>query len=288
MKNVVVVGGNGFIGKSIVKKFRSQGMAVDVVDRGSFERLEDPCDILIWSAGYTADYAESPAKTIQAHAMDLAKVVENQRYARLIYLSSTRLYDGLPGPVSEETPIALESRKERSLFDLSKAMGEWLVCHRGGPRAHVLRLSGVYSDALDGGSFLETMILRALDGQGGSVDALGTTRRDYIHIEDVCQVVLAVAEVGQYSLYNVAAGDLVTNNELFSFLRDRTGTRLSPSEMVIGDTEPCPPAVIVRRIESDLGLVPRQIEVGLDRVLTWQDNQRAMRSMMSVSHMPWM
>jgi hypothetical protein len=41
----------------------------------------------------------------------------------MVYLSSTRLYDGLPDtgrPVDEDTPLALDPRDAAHFYDLSK------------------------------------------------------------------------------------------------------------------------------------------------------------------------
>ena len=63
----------------------------------------------------------------------------------LVYLSSTRLYDGQPGfagaEVDEDTPLALDPAQPRHLYDLSKALGESLCRQASGGRARIARLT---------------------------------------------------------------------------------------------------------------------------------------------------
>lgn len=282
-QHATVIGGRGFIGRYIVKDLERRGLSVTTPDR--IADLE-PADLglLVWAAGYTSDYARDPRATIAAHAQDLAEALATQTIRGLVYLSSARLYDGLTGVVNEDTPLALDPAHPRHLFDLSKGVGEWLVRNADLPRACVLRLSGVYSDKLDGGSFLEDVIARSLEGWSGELDTAPDTARDYVHVDDVCSAVWAAVTQGTEPLYLVASGETVDNRTLLGVLSERTGTRIEPSLPPSGAVVP---TLDPSRIRA-LGVEPRSLSDGLDRVLTMQDNLRAMQSMMGVTQMPWM
>lgn len=280
-EQITIVGGRGFVGRALVKTFEKKGAKVVVPER--LPSGEEPLGLLIWAAGYTSDYAADPAATVNAHASDLARTLADSSYDAVIYLSSTRLYDGLE-EAREDMPLSLDPGTPRHLYDLSKALGEWLVRHQAQGRSHVLRLSGVYGDALDGGSFLETVIERALEGKGGFVDVPAQGARDYVHLDDVCRAVVAVADGGVEPVYNVASGEVVDNETLLALLSARTDTpfeaRPEAPDLIVPDVD-------ISRLKA-LGLTPRSLSEGLDHVLTWQHNQRAMRSMLGVDRMPWM
>ena len=280
-----IVGGEGFIGRHLARWMKRRNLPVDVVGRSALSELSSEPGLVIWAAGTTSDYAADPIRTLEAHVSDLARVIERGGYEGFVYLSSARLYDGLEGPADEETPLGLDPAEPRHLYDLSKALGEWFVRHRAGPRGRVARLAGVYADGLDGGSFLESMLQQALEGKGGAVATAPDVARDYIHVEDVCEAVWTIAERGCQDLYLVASGERVTNRELFAFLAERTGTEFECSAAPGGQASL--PVLHPSRL-SDLGFRPKSWAEGLDRVLTWQANQRAMRSMMGVTQMPWM
>lgn len=278
-----VIGAQGFIGGYIAKDLQRRGLEV-ITPRRLSDWEEVDAGLLVWAAGYTSDYGRDPRATIAAHAGDLAEALQTKCMQGLVYLSSARLYDGLEGTVSEDSPLGLDPAVPRHLFDLSKGLGEWLVRNCDHPNATVLRLSGVYSDRLDGGSFLEDVIARAFEGWSGELDTAPDVLRDYVHVTDVCEAVWAAATRGSEPLYIVGSGECVDNQTLLGILSERTGTQIRPVAPATGSRVP---TLDVSRIHG-LGVKPRSLTEGLDRVLTFQDNQRAMQSMMGVTQMPWM
>lgn len=282
---VTLVGGHGFIGRHLQKRFSRKGLEVSVVGAGDETWMDTSLGLVVWAAGYTKDYAARPDLTVAAHAGDLAKLVQRAGYEALVYLSSTRLYDGLEGTVNEDTPLALGSSAPRHLFDLSKALGEHLVRHHGGPRAHVARLSGVYANELDGGSFVEEMMAQALSGNGKEVETPPDAARDYIHMDDVAEAIWAIGERGMHPVYNVASGELVDNRVLLGLLSERAGVPIFPALPPSGQTFPL---IDITRMKQTLDVHPMAFSEGLDRVMVHQDNLKAMQSMMGVTKMPWM
>ena len=94
----------------------------------------------MYCAGLTADYLARPFDTVQAHVSHLAQVLQHGlaqgMLQSLVYLSSTRLYDGL-GDLGEESEagedavLPMDPANPRHLYDFSKGLGESL-CHVAG------------------------------------------------------------------------------------------------------------------------------------------------------------
>ena len=233
MRQTTVIGAAGFIGGHLVRHLRQQGFDVHEASRDALSWPDAPLGHVFYCAGLTADFAQRPHDTVDAHVALLNRVLQQRRFESLVYLSSTRLYDGsLADPVGEDTPLTLRPGEPRHLFDLSKALGEALCHAAGGARARVARLSCVVHGAGDADGFLPQLlrdvaqaVARAEEGRPPqlSVDTTPFAARDYVHLDDVLRALLLIAVRGTQPVYNVAGGRNLSNRELFARLRELSG-----------------------------------------------------------------
>ena len=264
-----VIGAGGFIGRRLVANLGQLGWDCRAPARDDRAFVRDAAlGTVFYCAGLTADYARRPHDTVQAHVGLLDEVLARADFDALVYLSSTRLYDGRTGfagaGVDEDTPLALDPAEPRHLYDLSKALGESLCRHASTGRARVARLACVYSGADDdAGGFLGTLLARVrAPGRGPvlEVDSSAEAARDYIHVDDVIDALVAIASRGTQPLYNVAGGANVTNRELFARLGELAGCEL---RALRDEPAPSPALVSIERMRSEFGWRPRSL---LDRL----------------------
>jgi len=267
-KLATLIGGEGFIGRRLQARLRREGWTCQVPARDAPWLLERPLGHVFHCAGLTADYAARPFDTVEAHASLLARLLRDADFEALVYLSSTRLYDGRPAfagaEVDENTPLALDPAQPRHLYDLSKALGESLCRQASDGRARIARLACVYSggdDDADG--FLGTLLarLRAPDrGPVLDVDSSADAVRDYVHVDDVLEALVVIAGRGTRPLYNVAGGVNVANRELFARLGELAGCEL---RALRAGPVSCPAPVSIARMQGEFGWRPQAL---LDRL----------------------
>jgi UDP-glucose 4-epimerase len=267
-----LIGGHGFIGRRLQARLQRDGWTCQVPARHEPWLFRRPLGHVFHCAGLTADYAARPFDTVEAHSTLLARVLRDADFESLVYLSSTRLYDGCAvfagAEVDENTPLNLDPAQPRHLFDLSKALGESLCRNASGGRAKVARLSCVYSggeDDADG--FLGGLLgrLRAADrGPVLQLDASAEAARDYVHVDDASEALLAIATRGTRPLYNVAGGVNVANRELFARLGKLSGCELTALR---DGPAPCPAPVSIARMQGEFGWRPRALLDQLPRLL---------------------
>jgi UDP-glucose 4-epimerase len=249
-----VIGGNGFIGSRVAARLKQRGAAVRCPDRG--EPLDGQAlGHVLYCAGLTADYAKRPFDTVEAHVSAFAGVVRTCEYESIVYLSSTRLYDG--DRIGRETGGFLANpQNPRHLYDLSKALGEWLCIHATGGRGRVARLSSVYAGDLASDNFLHYLIEIALHRGAEVVDTAPDASRDYVDVDDVCALLVTMALHGRRQIYNIASGENVTNAELFEVLRASTGCRLTAAK---GPSDDVSPVIDISAIVDDFAFTPRTV-----------------------------
>jgi UDP-glucose 4-epimerase len=235
---VLVTGGAGFIGSHLVDRLLARGDQVLVVDNYSTGRRDNlmPHRQLTVVEGTIADralidrlFAEfTPEQVVHAAAsykdpenwredsltnvVGTVNVVQAARQAhvrRLIYFQTALCYGLKPleQPITLNHPI----RPEGSSYAISKTAGEHYVA-LGGPDWISFRLANAYGPRNLSGP-LPTFYHRLTTQKPCFVME---TRRDFIYIDDLVEVVLmALDGRGQSGPYHVSSGSDVSIKDLF-------------------------------------------------------------------------
>lgn len=259
-----LIGGHGFVGSALQRHLCAAGWDCRIPGRDTpWPVMDQELGHIFYCAGLTGDYLQRAADTVEAHVSLLVRVLQSSRWESLVYLSSTRLYDGLPaGALAQETALLpVAPHVPRHLFDLTKLTGESLCHVLGDGRARVARLASVYDSVGDASGFLPGLLRQvALVQRGGTVpvDSSPRAARDYIHMPDVLRALVDIAQRGTQTVYNVASGENISNDVLGQFVARQTGRTLA----FIGSGSPsAEPAVVdIRRLQEEFGWRPARLE----------------------------
>lgn len=263
MSRYTVVGASGYVGRRLVAALEADGAEVYAPPRGDAGLLDRDLGRVFYCAGLTADYLRRPFDTVEAHVSLLARLLERGRFERLVYLSSTRLYDSLPeGEGDEARALVLSPAEPRHLYDFSKGLGENLCLTQSGGRAAVARLACVFDEAPGAPGFLPGWIDRArTEREIGLASATGYVR-DYIHLDDTVAALRAILDRGPAEVVNVASGENVSNAELAEMF-EKHGRRIRFERETPRQAAPvCETA----RLHA-LGVRPRRVRDVLDAIL---------------------
>jgi len=258
-----VIGAQGFVGQRLVSALIARDETPWTPAKGDPDLLTRDLGVVYYCAGLTADYDARPFDTVEAHATLVNDIVRAGRFERLIYTSSTRLYDGLAlAEVDESTPLTFNPTDPRRTYDLSKALGENLVMTRAGGRGAVARLANVF-DWQDGApGFLSDWLIRARAERDLTLDSSPHIARDYIHLDDVVLGLIAMAGARDPGIVNVASGELVTNGEIAEVFT-AAGRRV---EFTRDGKAAAPPNTSVAKL-SALGVTPTPVRDVVRRYL---------------------
>jgi len=244
------------VGARLATKLAADGWETHAPEKGASDLLTRDLGVVFYCAGLTADYDARPFDTVEAHASLFSRLIEAGRFERIIYLSSTRLYDGLPKAEVEETePLSFDPTDPRRVYDLSKALGENLAMTRAGGRGRVARLANVYGWEPGAPGFLSEWLIRARSEKDLRLESSPQVARDYIHLDDVVEALVAIAASQEPAIFNVASGELVTNGDIAEVFRTAGW-----SVDFAGDANPAPPPnAAIERLKA-LGVTPRPVK----------------------------
>jgi UDP-glucose 4-epimerase len=311
---VGVTGATGFIGGALLPRLAHAGFELVPVDDGSGPiqvvhaewpvqardlasddalRLLTACDVVVHLGAVSGVMAcaKDPVNTARVNVEGTRRLVTTcaERGVPVAFASSLAVV-GAPErlPVTEETPARPTHEYARQ-----KAAGEDIVAslgRSGRASTAVVRMSNVYGGYVSGGraiakgNVLQVFARQASQGRL-TVNAPGTQRRDFIHIEDVLAhweaVVHYLAQPPKPSrawTFNVASGESFSVLEIAGKVAERWG-RLHPGTTTVRiDTVPNPRegvelvepefAVSRQRTQSELGVVcAHSVEDTLDELL---------------------
>ncbi len=212
-----VLGASGFIGSRLTAELKKSGASVYAPVRGDEDVFKKPLGTVFYCIGLTNDYKDYPHDSVEAHVSFLNRVLQNADFTKLVYLSSTRLYDGLK-TATEKSDLVLNPDNPRHLYDLSKALGENMCLHASRGRACAMRLSSVYDEGEDASGFMPDLLRRLKKERSFELDSNSGIVRDYIYVGDVVQGLIKLADSKESGIVNLASGENVSNQDIVDAL----------------------------------------------------------------------
>lgn len=243
MERILVTGSEGFVGKNLVRKIQSvtsNFFTMDKIDNGKENHfcsdLSDPILIdhfklirpsaVVHLAAQTdvRSSMENPLEDLRINGvgtLNLLKASIDSGCSNFLYINSGgAIYSSSATiPYSEVSDI-----RPDSAYGATKQLAEDYVrvfCDQAGIRWKSLALSNVYGSVLENkkGIFYESW--RALtSGQTFKIYGADVTR-DYVHVSDVVEGILASLNTDEIGRFNIGTGIETTNLEVFSLMKEK-------------------------------------------------------------------
>lgn len=262
---ILVVGGAGFVGSTIVDQLLREPVGeIVVLDnfvRGSRANLSaavadprvrvvegsitDPETLVGTMKG--ADYVfhlaalwlyecvHEPRQALEVNVDGTYSVVEAARelgVKKIIYSSSASVYgDAVFTPMTEEHPF-----NNRTMYGGTKIAGEQFLRafhEQSGLDYVALRYMNVYGPRMDYRGTYVSVIMKVLDRLDAGLPPLvfgdGSQAYDFVHVDDVARAnILALKSDATDQAFNVGTGMKTSISELVDMLLDITGSELTP------------------------------------------------------------
>ncbi len=309
-KKVLVAGGAGFIGSSIVDLLAENGYQIRVIDdfssgkeenisahigKGYFELVNgditDPevaskavegADAVINMVG-KGDLAKSVENPLFYHKVNLTgnlnllAAAQKKGIKKFIFASSGSVYSAKAvGVISENAEYGPESP-----YGATKVCNE-VYCRTFnivyGMECVCFRFFNVYGPRRENSTYggaVTNFMLSVMEGKGVTIFGTGEDRRDYVYVKDIAAAVLLGLRPVISGEFNVGTGTGTSTNELFSKIEQATGKNASVTRMPARKGDSPSRIANISKISDTLGYKPKySLESGLAELKAYLENKR--------------
>tara|TARA_B100001123_G_C15202263_1_gene983864 strand:- start:430 stop:1314 length:885 start_codon:yes stop_codon:yes gene_type:complete len=220
-KRVVVLGANGFVGRSAVVQLASEGLSVLPIPRNELDLLTNtaadeltkilkPDDSVLFVA------AQAPVRNNQMlidnlrMASSVCQAIDNQVVSHLIYISSDAVYADDPSPLSEKSitaPDSLHGIMHVTREHMLRTVAKVPIC--------VLRPTLIYGVGDPHNGYGPNRFIRqAISNTDLCLFGKGEEKRDHIWIGDVARYIKNVLIHKSVGVLNLCSGVTITFDEI--------------------------------------------------------------------------
>ena len=251
-KRAVITGGLGFIGLNLIKRLRSRGYTIKVLDNlsnnyfdfGRYVRENEIFKIdlackddvgramadtdIVFHLAANSDISKSAKSTfidVQETILNTYNVLEGMRengIQTICYTSGSGVYGNLGEYAAHECYGPLQPV---SLYGATKLSAEAIISSFSdlfGIKACIFRFANVVGPFQTHGVSID--FVNRLRDNSAKLDVLGDgfQSKSYVHVEDVVDAILMVLErPGRLEVFNVSSGDYISVREIAELIIDR-------------------------------------------------------------------
>ena len=244
MTNIIVLGGSGFVGKSLLQKLESKKFKVkvmvnsskiknkfkkfhgDILDKKTFENQIKNGDIIINLVGQYNDNISNFIDLNIKGGLKLLESCKGKKNIKIILISSIDAYGENMHYASKEK----DKSSPQNNYGLIKLLAEKMYenfANIHGLDVIVLRLSNLYGPNKKNGLILN--ILKAIKKNGTvSINHNGKQQRDYLFIEDAVDGIIKAIQcrLKKYNVINISSGKRYRSTEIIKLAQELSHKKL--------------------------------------------------------------
>jgi len=285
MKRIVIFGGSGFIGKSLLEKLLDKKFNVivsknknkikenikvfdgNLLDINSFESKIKNNDIIINLAGqFKGDFSNFIDLNIKG-GLNLLEACKKKKGVRIILISSISVYGENKGKASKEN----QETNPSNMYGITKYLTENLYqkySKNFGIKITILRLSNIYGINKKNGLILN-IINSIKNNKIVTINHSGNQERDYLYIDDAINGIIKTIQNPQkdFQIFNISSGNGIKTKMVIKIIEKLSNKKIR--KKIIKDiTDEKSIYANNMKAKKNLSFVPKiSLEKGLENIL---------------------
>ncbi|AFS83787.1 NAD-dependent epimerase/dehydratase [Candidatus Nitrosopumilus sediminis] len=262
------MGSKGFIGSHFVKYFKTQNIEFSAPDiRTDTEIFSKPLGNIIYAIG-VSNFVEKPLEAIDAHVCILKKILEKCNFDSLLYISSGRIYYNSLSTVEDEK-VTIDPSNPNDLYNISKIMGESLCLSTNRKNVRVVRPSNVLGIGAPSNLFVPSIIKDAIKQNKIILHSTLESKKDYIFIDDVIDLIIKIIQNGKSRIYNVASGYNIKSQDIINKIVEITNCSIEISNDA---KEFSSGQINIDKIKNEFDFIPTKVTDKIEDLIKFYQN----------------
>ena len=197
-----IFGSTGFIGNEILKHLKIKKKKVFLPQRDKY-KFPTNLGTIIYCIG-SDDWQKKVEKGFFSNLGHLQKIIFNNKFKSLIFLSTTRVYINSKQTL-ENINISINPNVSNDYYNILKIASESLLVNSK-KNVKILRLSNVFGFNSKSPLLLPNLIRNSLKNKKIEISINLNSTKDYIHIDDVIKMIMKISNKSKKKIYNIAGG----------------------------------------------------------------------------------
>jgi UDP-glucose 4-epimerase len=205
--DLIITGSNGNIGSRLLKRHLGNNLAIHRDDWGFLENTNIEANVVVHCAfDLKHSYSDNPKAMVESNILSTAillEFVKKNNIKKFIFISSCAVY-GHSSDTTEKNhciPISINGNV--------KLINEYFIqefCTKNGIKFHILRVFNLFGGN-DHFSVISRLLRSINTDQPFIVNNEGLSQRDFIHVDDVCDILLeTITKELDFSILNLGTG----------------------------------------------------------------------------------
>ena len=230
MKNVLVTGASGRLGKHLVKRLK-KGNKVIEFDRSHGYNILNTRDLskfsrsvkLVYHLASLVSYTASYEELYKINVIGTKNVMNSFKKVPVVYMSSTSVY----GNKLKKIPADEGCKPSpQTNYGLTKLEAERIVLDSNGI---VIRAPSIYGPGFSEGFF---DVFKMIENGKMKIFGNGRNRLDFIHVKDLVNALVLAGKYGRRGeIYNISGPDVATQEDIYKTIAKYLGVVLPESHI---------------------------------------------------------
>ena len=258
-----IFGHSGFLGSNIIKSLRKEKIYLPPRNKFIFKKN---LGHIIYCIG-SDNWKKEPINSFDANLGYLPLIVRNNKFKSFTYISSCRIYNN-SSTTSETSSFKVSPNKSDEYYNMMKILSENFL-FSSIINFKIIRVSNILGYSPKSTLVFPMFVKDAISKKQITISINKNSVKDFIHIDDVVQLIIKIIKRGKSNIYNLASGKNIKLITLANMIKSKIGCSVILKNQSIKIMEP---KINIKKIEEEFNFKPKKIFTDFDDILKKYQN----------------